>query len=204
MWGRGHATAPNNRTIMPDTTTSPGHESGASGSRIERLCVKAGLRMTGQRRTIAQVLTQSDDHPDVEEVHRRASGVDPRISLSTVYRTVRLFEQKGIIERHDFGEGRRRYEQAPREHHDHLVNIETGDVIEFRNEAIEQLQERVARDLGFELVGHRLELYAVPLPGRTPEPRPHPKPTAKKAPGKDQKAGLKARPKPGAKPGTAR
>lgn len=132
-------------------------------SRIERLCSERGLRMTGQRRTIARVLTASEDHPNVEEVYRRANRVDPRISLSTVYRTLRLFEAKGILERHDFGAGRRRYEEAPRQHHDHLIDIKTGRVIEFRNEEIEKLQERVARELGFKLVGHKLELYAVPL-----------------------------------------
>jgi Fur family ferric uptake transcriptional regulator len=132
-------------------------------SRIERLCSERGLRMTGQRRTIARVLTASEDHPNVEEVYRRANCVDPRISLSTVYRTLKLFEINGILERHDFGAGRRRYEEVPRQHHDHLIDIKTGHVIEFRNEEIERLQERVARDLGFELVGHKLELYGVPL-----------------------------------------
>lgn len=119
--------------------------------------------MTGQRRVIAQVLSAAKDHPDVDEVHRRAHAVDSRISLSTVYRTLKLFSEKGILERHDFGHGRGRYEPAPREHHDHLVDIETGRVIEFSNSDIEALQERVAKDLGFELVGHRLELYGVPL-----------------------------------------
>ena len=122
--------------------------------------------MTGQRRTIARVLTASEDHPNVEEVYRRANCVDPRISLSTVYRTLKLFEAKGILERHEFGAGRRRYEEVPRQHHDHLIDIKTGRVIEFRNEEIETLQERVARDLGFELVGHKLELYGVPLAGK--------------------------------------
>jgi len=132
-------------------------------SRIEQLCADQGLRMTGQRRVIAAVLSAADDHPDVEEVYRRANAVDPRISLSTVYRTLRLFEAKGILERHDFGAGRGRYEQATRRHHDHLIDIESGRVIEFRNEEIERLQERVARDLGFSLVGHKLELYGVPI-----------------------------------------
>jgi Fur family transcriptional regulator, ferric uptake regulator len=133
-------------------------------SRIERLCNDRGLRMTGQRRTIARVLTSAKDHPDVVEVYRRANDVDPKISLSTVYRTLKIFEAKGILERHDFGAGRRRYEEAKREHHDHLIDVETGRVIEFRNEEIEKIQERVARELGFELVGHRLELYGVPIP----------------------------------------
>lgn len=120
--------------------------------------------MTGQRRTIARVLTEARDHPDVEEVHRRAHALDKRISLSTVYRTLKLFAEKGILERHDFGHGRGRYEEAARRHHDHLVDINTGRVIEFSNEEIEALQERVARELGFTLVGHRLELYGVALP----------------------------------------
>lgn len=132
-------------------------------SRIERLCRERGIRMTGQRRTIAQVLAAAEDHPDVVEVFRRAHQVDPRISLSTVYRTLKLFEAEGILERHEFGAGRRRYEEAPREHHDHLIDLESGRVIEFRNEDIEKLQERVARELGFELVGHRLELHGIPL-----------------------------------------
>jgi Fur family ferric uptake transcriptional regulator len=127
--------------------------------------------MTGQRRVIAQVLSSATDHPDVEEVHRRAHAMDSRISLSTVYRTLRLFASKGILERHDFGLGRGRYEQTSREHHDHLVDVETGKVIEFSNSDIEALQERVARELGFELVGHRLELYGVPLAKRKPAGR---------------------------------
>lgn len=119
--------------------------------------------MTGQRRTIAKVLTAATDHPDVDELYRRALMLDRRISLSTVYRTVRLFEDEGIIERHEFGDGRARYERAEREHHDHLIDIETGKVVEFRNAEIERLQERIARDLGYRIVGHRLELYCEPL-----------------------------------------
>jgi Fur family ferric uptake transcriptional regulator len=134
-------------------------------SRLERLCAEKGLRMTGQRRTIARVLSEAEDHPDVEEVYRRASAVDPRISLSTVYRTVRLFESEGILERHEFGDGRARYEPAGHGHHDHLINVKTGEVIEFRNEQIERLQESVARELGFRLIGHRLELFGVPVKG---------------------------------------
>jgi Fur family ferric uptake transcriptional regulator len=130
---------------------------------IESRCAEYGLRMTGQRRVIAQVLSSATDHPDVEEVHRRAHALDPRISLSTVYRTLKLFSAKGILERHDFGHGRGRYEAAMGEHHDHLLDVETGRVIEFSNADIEALQVRVARELGFELVGHRLELYGVPL-----------------------------------------
>ena len=131
-------------------------------SRIELLCADKRLRMTGQRRVIARVLSDAKDHPDVEEVHRRAHAVDTRISLSTVYRTLKLLADNGILERHDFGAGRGRYEEAARRHHDHLIDIETGRVIEFRNEDIERIQQRVARELGFELVGHRLELYGVP------------------------------------------
>lgn len=112
---------------------------------------------------IARVLAEASDHPDVEELHRRAHAVDPRISLSTVYRTIKLFAEKGIIERHDFGHGRGRYEEAPREHHDHLVDVESGEVIEFSNQDIEELQERIAHELGYKLVGHKLELYGVPL-----------------------------------------
>ena len=137
--------------------------SALSPSRIERLCHEHGLRMTGQRRIIAQILSAAVDHPDVEEVYRRANAIDARISLSTVYRTLKLFERKGILARHDFGAGRLRYEEAPREHHDHLIDIGTGRVIEFRNEDIERLQERVARELGFKLVGHRLQLFGLPL-----------------------------------------
>ena len=134
-------------------------------SRIERLCANKGMRMTGQRRIIARVLSEAEDHPDVEEVYRRASALDPRISLSTVYRTVRLFEGAGILERHDFGDGRARYEQSGHGHHDHLINMQTGEVIEFKNEQIEKLQDTVARELGFRLIGHRLELFGVPLKG---------------------------------------
>jgi Fur family ferric uptake transcriptional regulator len=132
-------------------------------SRIERLCAEKGMRMTGPRRIIARVLSEADDHPDVEEVYRRASAHDPRISLSTVYRTVRLLEGAGILERHEFGDGRARYEPAGHGHHDHLINVKTGEVIEFRNEQIERLQESVARELGFRLIGHRLELFGMPI-----------------------------------------
>jgi Fur family ferric uptake transcriptional regulator len=132
-------------------------------SRLERLCSEKGMRMTGQRRVIARVLSEAEDHPDVEEVHRRASARDSRISLSTVYRTVRLLEEAGILERHDFGDGRGRYEPAGHGHHDHLINMRTGEVIEFKNEQIERLQESVARELGFRLIGHRLELFGMPL-----------------------------------------
>ena len=129
---------------------------------LEELCLQKGMRMTEQRRIIAQVLASAHDHPDVEELYRRASAVDSNISISTVYRTVKLFEDSGIIERHDFREGRARYEQIPESHHDHLINLRTGQVIEFQSEEIEKLQAEVARKLGYKLVDHRLELYAVP------------------------------------------
>ena len=132
-------------------------------NRIEQRCVARGLRMTGQRRVIAGVLAEADDHPDVEELHRRAVALDGRISISTVYRTVRLLEDTGIIARLDLKDGRARYEKAPEQHHDHLVNLRTGEVVEFRSEEIELLQAEIARRLGFRLVDHRLELYAVPL-----------------------------------------
>jgi Fur family ferric uptake transcriptional regulator len=130
---------------------------------IEALCAAKGMRMTGQRRTIARVLAESEDHPDVEELYRRCSAIDQQISISTVYRTVKLFEDAGIIERHDFRDGRARYEQSPDTHHDHLINLRTGEVIEFRNEEIERLQTEIVRKLGYRLVDHRLELYAVPI-----------------------------------------
>ncbi|MBP5858209.1 transcriptional repressor [Marivibrio halodurans] len=131
--------------------------------RIERLCQEKGLKMTGQRRVIARVLSESDDHPDVEMLHARAIAIDPKISIATVYRTVRLFEDEDILTRHDFGDGRARYEEVPEEHHDHLIDIDSGEVIEFTNEAIESLQEEVARKLGYRLMDHRLELYGVRL-----------------------------------------
>src|SRR6201984_2867353 len=130
---------------------------------IEALCTAKGMRMTEQRRVIARVLANSADHPDVEELYRRFAKVDDRISISTVYRTVKLFEDAGIIERHDFREGRARYEQIPDTHHDHLINLRTGDVVEFQADEIERLQAEIARRLGYRLVDHRLELYAVPL-----------------------------------------
>ena len=129
---------------------------------IER-CEAKGLRLTEQRRTIASVLEGADDHPDVEELYARASGVDPRISLATVYRTVKLFEEAGILERLDFRDGRARYEDADRDHHDHLIDLHSGEVIEFVDAEIEALQERIVEKLGYDLKGHRLELYAVPL-----------------------------------------
>jgi Fur family ferric uptake transcriptional regulator len=128
---------------------------------IEALCASKGLRITDQRRTIARILSESDDHPDVETLHTRAAAVDPRISIATVYRTVRLFEEAGILERHEFGDGRSRYEAASDAHHDHLIDVETGKVIEFVDEELEELQRRIAERLGFRLVDHRMELYGV-------------------------------------------
>ena len=130
---------------------------------IEQRCVEKGLRMTEQRRVIARVLNSADDHPDVEELYRRCAKLDDRISISTVYRTVKLFEDSGIIERHDFRDGRSRYEEAPEEHHDHLIDAKNGKVVEFKSEEIEKLQVEIARKLGYRLVDHRLELYGVPL-----------------------------------------
>jgi Fur family ferric uptake transcriptional regulator len=130
---------------------------------IEALCQAKGLRITEQRRVIARVLSEARDHPDVEEVHRRASEVDKGISIATVYRTVRLFEEAGILERHDFRDGRSRYEATPDEHHDHLIDVETGQVVEFHDEELEIFKARIAERLGYRLVDHRLELYGVPL-----------------------------------------
>jgi Fur family transcriptional regulator, ferric uptake regulator len=131
--------------------------------RIEKLCIDKGLRMTGQRRVIARVLSESHDHPDAEELHRRAVAIDPHISIATVYRTVRLLEEAGILERHDFRDGRSRFEELSDEHHDHLIDVQSGKVIEFHNDQIEELQRQVAEKLGYKLVDHRLELYAVPI-----------------------------------------
>ena len=130
---------------------------------IEEQCIAQGLRMTGQRRVIARVLAESDDHPDVEELHRRANAIDPKISISTLYRTMRLLEEAGILAKRDFGDGRARYEQSSGEHHDHLIDLRTGQVIEFHSAEIEALQERIAREHGFRLVDHRLELYGIPI-----------------------------------------
>jgi Fur family ferric uptake transcriptional regulator len=134
---------------------------------LEEQCAKKGMRMTDQRRVIAQVIEAAEDHPDVEELYRRAAHEDPRISLSTVYRTLNLFEEAGLVTKHDFKDGRARFEPIPDEHHDHLIDIRTGKVIEFRNEEIEAIQDLIAKRLGYKLVDHRLELYAVPL---KPEP----------------------------------
>ena len=128
---------------------------------IEELCATKGLRITDQRRTIARILSEADDHPDVETLHERAAAIDARSSIATVYRTVRLFEEAGILERHEFGDGRSRYEAASDAHHDHLIDVETGKVIEFVDEELETLQRRIAEKLGFRLVDHRMELYGV-------------------------------------------
>lgn len=131
--------------------------------RIETLCIEKGMRMTEQRRVIARVLSVAQDHPDVEELYRRAHAIDPHISIATVYRTVRLFEEAGIIARHDFRDGRSRYEEATETHHDHLIDMKTGKVIEFVDPEIEALQDAIARRLGYRLIDHRLELYGVPV-----------------------------------------
>ncbi|MXO85673.1 transcriptional repressor [Altererythrobacter aurantiacus] len=128
---------------------------------VEQLCAERGLRITEQRRVIAKVLSDSDDHPDVELLHSRAAAIDPKISIATVYRTVRLFEEAGILDRHDFGDGRSRYEAAPEAHHDHLIDVETGNVIEFVDPELESLQKQIAEKLGYRLVDHRMELYGV-------------------------------------------
>ena len=130
---------------------------------IEALCADKGLRITEQRRVIAQILSEAEDHPDVETLHERTAAVDPKISIATVYRTVRLFEEAGILERHEFGDGRSRYEAASDAHHDHLIDVETGNVIEFVDDELEALQKRIAEKLGFRLVDHRMELYGVAL-----------------------------------------
>jgi Fur family ferric uptake transcriptional regulator len=130
---------------------------------VEALCAERGLRITDQRRTIARVLSAAEDHPDVDELYRRASAIDPKISIATVYRTVRLFEESGILERHDFRDGRSRYETVPDEHHDHLIDLDSGKVIEFHDDELEELQARIAKRLGFNLVDHRMELYGKPV-----------------------------------------
>lgn len=151
LW-RGHG-LDYTRPDMSDTVTP---------SRIEQLCIDKGVKMTEQRRIIAQVLSDSDDHPDVEQVYQRAQALDPRISIATVYRTVRLLEEVNAVERHEFGDGRSRYEESTSDHHDHLINIESGEVVEFHNAEIEELQRRIAQELGYEIVSHRLELYVRP------------------------------------------
>lgn len=134
-------------------------------SEIEKLCIKKNMRMTDQRRVIARVLSDAEDHPDVEEVYKRATEIDNQISIATVYRTVRLFEEADILERHDFRDGRSRYELVTESHHDHMIDIESGEVIEFVDDEIEALQEMIAKKLGYKLVDHRMELYGVKLKG---------------------------------------
>jgi len=133
------------------------------GKDIERICLEKGMRMTDQRRVIARVLSEAEDHPDVEEVYMRSTKVDHHISIATVYRTVRLFEEAGILERHDFRDGRSRYELLSEDHHDHLIDLDSGEVVEFQSEEVEKLQEEIARKLGYRLVDHRMELYGIPL-----------------------------------------
>jgi Fur family transcriptional regulator, ferric uptake regulator len=130
-------------------------------TRLEEICVQKGLKMTEQRRVISRVLSEATDHPDVEQVYRRAAEIDPKISIATVYRTMKLFEEANVIERLDFGDGRARFEENREEHHHHLIDLETGEVIEFANAEIEELKEKIARELGYQLIGHRLELYGV-------------------------------------------
>ncbi len=134
-----------------------------TNSNIEQLCLKKGVRMTEQRRVIARVLDSANDHPDVEELYQRSVAIDGKISIATVYRTVKLLEEFNIIDRHDFRDGRSRYEPVPEDHHDHLIDLKSGKVIEFTSEEIEKLQVEIARKLGFKLVDHRLELYGVPI-----------------------------------------
>ena len=149
---------------MPDQPEAKGVAPGTvDPESIERLFLDKGMKMTGQRRVIARVLSEAEGHPDVEELHRRAVIEDARISIATVYRTVRLFDEAGILERHDFGDGRARYELADQEHHDHLIDLRTGKVVEFNDEQIEALQKQVAQRLGYKLVDHRLELFGLPL-----------------------------------------
>lgn len=132
-------------------------------SEIERLCIEKNMRMTDQRRVIARVLSDADDHPDVEEVYKRSTEIDDQISIATVYRTVRLFEEADILERHDFRDGRSRYELVTEDHHDHMIDIESGEVIEFLDEEIEKLQAEIAKKLGYKLVDHRMELYGIKI-----------------------------------------
>ena len=130
---------------------------------LEQLCIERGMKMTEQRRIIARVLSDAIDHPDVEDLYQRSVEIDPKISIATVYRTVRLFEEAGLLDRHDFGDGRSRYEQSSDDHHDHLVDVQSGTIIEFHDEQIEELQRQIAARLGCNLIGHRMELYGVKL-----------------------------------------
>jgi Fur family ferric uptake transcriptional regulator len=130
---------------------------------LEKLCAEKGLRITDQRKIIARIISDAQDHPDVETLHQRAAAIDSKISIATVYRTVRLFEEAGILDRHDFGDGRARYEAVPESHHDHLIDVESGRVIEFVDPELEQLQRQIAEKLGYRLVDHRMELYGVAI-----------------------------------------
>ena len=132
-------------------------------NKIEERCLKAGVRLTDQRRIIAKVMSESEDHPDVDELHKRVSTIDKKISIATVYRTVKLFEESGILEKHDFKGGKARYEQSPDEHHDHLIDVNSGEIVEFVDQEIEKLQNKVAEKLGYKLVDHRLELYGTKI-----------------------------------------
>jgi Fur family ferric uptake transcriptional regulator len=138
-----------------------------TASHLEQMCIERGMKMTGQRRVIARVLSDSHDHPDVEELYRRSVKADPKISIATVYRTVRLFEEAGLLDKLDFGDGRARYEEATENHHDHLIDMQSGKVFEFNDPDVEALQERIAKKLGYKLVGHRMELYGVPADGKS-------------------------------------
>jgi len=138
-------------------------------SRLEQVCVERGMKMTGQRRVIARVLSEADDHPDVEELYRRSMEVDPKISIATVYRTVRLFEEAGLLDRLNFGDGRSRYEETSENHHDHLIDVNSGNVIEFRDDEVEQLQIKIAERYGFKLIDHRMELYGVAIGSQQPD-----------------------------------
>jgi Fur family ferric uptake transcriptional regulator len=138
-------------------------------SRIEKLCLERGLKMTEQRRVISRVLSEAHDHPDVEEIYKRASAIDPKISIATVYRTMRLYEDANIIERRDFGDGRARYEENREEHHHHLIDVNTGTVIEFQNEELEEMKRKIAASLGYDMIGDRLEIYGVKRGAKPPK-----------------------------------
>jgi Fur family ferric uptake transcriptional regulator len=141
-----------------------------NNKQLEQLCIERGMKMTEQRRIIARVLSDAEDHPDVEDLYQRSVELDPKISIATVYRTVRLFAEAGLLDKHDFGDGRSRYEQASDDHHDHLVDVQSGTIIEFHDEEVEDLQRQIAARLGYSLIGHRMELYGTKLKGNLNEP----------------------------------
>jgi Fur family ferric uptake transcriptional regulator len=143
-----------------------------NNKKLEQLCIERGMKMTEQRRIIARVLSDAEDHPDVEDLYQRSVELDPKISIATVYRTVRLFEEAGLLDRHDFGDGRSRYEQASDDHHDHLVDVQSGSIIEFHDEEVEELQRQIAARLGYKLIGHRMELYGTKLKATLSESGP--------------------------------